>query len=97
MTYILDTSAIRALSREKLQALAKLQSVGVSPVTFYELMCHLDETDEKKDFGRQRGQVLKCGLVPMLPDPFAYHAHEGIFRTMCSSVGPSNSTKRFAT
>ncbi len=81
---ILDTSALRALSGDKLKALTKRHRVGISPITFYELMCHLDDTNNDTTFDRQRGQVIKCALVEMLPDPYAYHAHsdKAIFRTM---------------
>lgn len=40
----------------------------ISCYTFFELLCHLDE---KKGWGRSKGNVCKCSSVEILDDPFA--------------------------
>lgn len=72
--FILDTSAIRSISRDKLQSISKNHKVTISPITFYELLCHLDETKNEMTFKRQKGNVLKCQIPEILMDPFALHA-----------------------
>jgi len=71
--YILDTSAVRGISRVKLEAAKKSLDPAISPLTFYELLCHLDEVDGDKTFARQKGHVMKCQIPRILHDPFAYH------------------------
>lgn len=68
--YILDTSAIRGISRTNLETAKTTKRLTISPYSLYELLCHLDEGD----FDRCKGNVLKCKIPEMLHDPFAYHA-----------------------
>lgn len=68
---LLDASALIAISYEKLIEIAKIKSFSISPITFYELLCHLDEG---ADYGRQKGNILKCRIARILHDPFAAHA-----------------------
>lgn len=72
--YILDTSALKGIGRAKLEAAKTTHDLAISPLTFYELLCHLDEIDEEMTFARQKGLVMKCQLPRILHDPFAYHA-----------------------
>jgi hypothetical protein len=68
---LLDTSALRAISYERLITIAKKAKVSISPITFYELLCHLDES---ADYNRQKGNIVKCRVANILHDPFAAHA-----------------------
>jgi len=72
--YILDTSAIRSISKINLIALAKKVDVYISPLSFLEILCHIDETDKQKTFKKQKGNLLKCKIPTLLDDPFAEHA-----------------------
>ncbi|MFP4028472.1 MAG: hypothetical protein ACLFWL_11835 [Candidatus Brocadiia bacterium] len=68
-SFLLDTSAFRAISRKNLVNWSERCRISISPVTFYELIRHLDEGGECH-FRRYRGQVLKCRQVKILEDPF---------------------------
>jgi len=63
--YLLDTSALRALSSDTLRRLHPPASI--SPFAFYELASHLED----ESFARQRGHVLKCRQTEILDDPGA--------------------------
>lgn len=85
--YVLDTSAIRSLGRDRLDAAAAGgHLLGLSPWSLWELMSHLDEpvstADAAASFKRQRGQVLKCGALTVLDEPFAEHADKVGARTL---------------
>ena len=78
-SYIFDTSAIRGTSGSVLEKAAGRHDLRMSPWSFWELVCHLDESlkkvvDEEERFRRQRGQVLKCRHLGVLDEPFAEHA-----------------------
>jgi hypothetical protein len=64
---LLDTSAFISLSSDELEQynLRKLK-IMISPYTFWELLCHLDE-----DWFRNKGQICKCSNVKILDDPQA--------------------------
>jgi hypothetical protein len=68
---LLDTSALRAISAEKLISIKNKASLYISPITFYELLCHIDEGE---NYNRQKGNVVKCKIINILHDPFAAHA-----------------------
>lgn len=72
--YVLDTSALKEIGKAKLVEAQKSHDLAISPLTFYELLCHLDEIEEKMTFDRQKGLVMKCQLPRILHDPFAFHA-----------------------
>jgi len=72
--YILDTSALKGIGKSRLEVAKQNHDLAISPLTFYELLCHLDETHGGKTFERQRGYVMKCTIPRILHDPFAYHA-----------------------
>lgn len=62
------------MPRATLVAAASVAIVSVSPVSFFELLCHLDEevrgsADREDSFRRQRGQILKCKALPMRCEP----------------------------
>ena len=79
-TYLLDTSAVRAVGRTQLEQAAESHDLLLSPWSLWELASHLDEavgqSDASESFMRQRGQVLKCRLLTLLDEPFAEHADE---------------------
>lgn len=73
--YIFDTSAVKGVSRRYLEPALKKAKVSLSPLTIYELICHVDETKENEDtFARRKGNLLKCSLFNILPDPFVFLA-----------------------
>lgn len=68
MPYLFGTSAARSVGRARLEsARSKGIELLLSPITFWELACHLDE----EPFGRPRGNVLKGCLFTVLHDPLA--------------------------
>lgn len=69
--YILDTCALQSIERPTLELILKKIDIAICPLTFYELLCHLDETKKGKNFDRQKGNVLKCKIPRILQDPFA--------------------------
>ena len=64
---LLETSAFKSLSIKKLEQY-NLEGfeIMISPYTFWELLCHLDE-----DWTRNKGQICKCSRVKILDDPRA--------------------------
>lgn len=72
--YILDTSALKGIGRAKLEMIVQHHDLAISPMTFHELLCHLDEIDGDMTFERQKGTIMKCQIPRILHDPFAYHA-----------------------
>lgn len=72
--YILDTSALRGIGKDKLIKIKTLYDIAISPISFYELLCHLDEGRGEDSFVRKKGQIMKCAIPRILHDPFAYHA-----------------------
>ena len=77
---IFDTSAIRGMGRAKLARIAASRAVAVSPITAYELLCHLDEPPDEKFtskqavFDNRKGELLKLKGFQILHDPHAAHA-----------------------
>lgn len=69
--YILDTCVLQSIKIPTLELIRKNVDITISPLTFYELLCHLDETKKGKNFGRQKGNVMKCKIPRILQDPFA--------------------------
>jgi predicted nucleic acid-binding protein len=45
--YILDTSAVRGFSKADLEAAAERWRLSISPLSIYEILCHLDEPSSK--------------------------------------------------
>lgn len=76
--YVLDTSAIQGISRERLERAAQTATLKMCPLSFWELASHLDEVvgedAPESSFRKRRGQVLKCRVLGLLDDPFAEHA-----------------------
>jgi hypothetical protein len=75
-SYVLDTQALRALDGDFLRAaVAARHDVAVSPLTIWEMLRHLDETEDGPGtFLRRRGQMLKAHGLRILDDPWAAHA-----------------------
>ena len=77
---IFDTSAVRGVSGPTFEKVAATRDITVSPLTVYELLCHLDEKedDDCKDpqqvFLRRKGQMLKLRHFRILDDPYALYA-----------------------
>src|SRR5690349_10288170 len=68
MPYLFDTSAARSVGRARLDAArTKGFELLLSPITFWELACHLGD----EPFVRPRGNVLKGRLFTVLHDPLA--------------------------
>lgn len=64
----LETSVIRALSFNKLNQLNKKFKLFVSPYSFWEILCHLDE-----DFNKFKIILLKFDLCKILNDPYLWY------------------------
>lgn len=75
-TYIFDTSALRAAASADLTTASAKMKLVVSPITIYELLCHLDETKKNGEtaFALIKGNLMKCSLFEILHDPFAAFA-----------------------
>ncbi|MCZ6654506.1 MAG: hypothetical protein O7D91_15940 [Planctomycetota bacterium] len=75
---ILDTSAIRGLKKDDIHAIAQRRDVGVSPISVYEILCHLDEQKKgetrEQAFARRRGMVGKMRGLQILDEPHTQHA-----------------------
>lgn len=72
-SYLFDTSAGRSVGGARLQeARGKGFDLLLSPITFWELVCHLGD----EPFGRPRGNVRKVGLFSVLHDPLAEIAED---------------------
>ena len=67
--YLIDTSSVFSLSRDRLTKAAQNAQLCISPITFYELFRHLDEEGEN-GFRRARGNITKCSML-VLNDPVA--------------------------
>jgi hypothetical protein len=64
---LLETSAFKSTSIEDLEKYnLKGLKIMISPYTFLELLCHLDE-----EWNRNKGQICKCSRVKILDDPRA--------------------------
>lgn len=71
-TYIFDTSALKSAKGVKVKEISKREQIALSPISIYELVCHLDETKNGEDtFARQKGYLRKCKLFEILHEPFA--------------------------
>jgi len=72
--YILDTNALKSISKQELELICKNNNITISHITFYELLKHIDETNNGKNFNNQKGIVLMCKLPRILLDSFTLHA-----------------------
>lgn len=73
--YLLDTQALRSLPFATIRrAVARGMRLSVSPISLWELLTHLDKTDEKSGFDLRKGWLLKARGLRILDDPFAAHA-----------------------
>jgi hypothetical protein len=67
-SYILDTSAFRAISGATLAAASQKTHLLVSPFCFWELLTHLEDEGQ---FDRVKGNLMKFRYVSVLDDPWA--------------------------
>lgn len=84
-TYLLDTSAFRALPEARLAAAGRDARLSASPYCFWELLTHLEDGDQ---FSLFKVTLLKFQHVQILDDPYASvergvvrqsdSAHEGL-------------------
>jgi hypothetical protein len=80
-TYIFDTSALRSAKGEDLKTASDKMKIALSPITTYELLCHLDDTKKNGEaaYSVIKGNLMKCTLFEILHDPFAaFRASIGI-------------------
>lgn len=71
-TYIFDTSALKSAKSDKIKEISKRERIALSPISIYELVCHLDETKNEEDtFARQKGNLIKSKSFEILHEPFA--------------------------
>lgn len=68
--YILDTSAIRGISRDNIITASTHFNIAVSTVSVLELASHLTDSPGSNAYSRARGNLLKCQRVRILDDPF---------------------------
>jgi hypothetical protein len=67
-SFLLDTSAFKALSASRLEAASQSASLCVSPFCFWELLEHLEDNNK---FHRVKGNLMKFRHVVVLDDPHA--------------------------
>lgn len=77
--YLLDTQAVRSVNRQELEGAATGHSMVMSPVSFWEIISHLDEIIRKKpepqaSFEQWKAILLKCRIPMLLEDPFVSQA-----------------------
>jgi hypothetical protein len=68
--YILDTSALRSISKANLEKGCAKYDVRISTITALELASHLNDTSETKQFLLNKVNFLKCKFPTLLHDPF---------------------------
>ena len=67
-SFLLDTSAFKALRTCQLEAASRSVSVYASPFCFWELLTHLEDDEQ---FRRVKGNLMKFRHVAVLDDPHA--------------------------
>jgi hypothetical protein len=95
--YVLDTSAFYSIGYSAMADIAARRRLLVSPISVYEILCHIDEPARKnesveKGFSVHRSRLAKCGLLEMLEDPFAEHA---VFVGAKAAVNPTRFDDRY--
>ncbi|MEQ9745166.1 hypothetical protein ABRQ05_12740 [Pectobacterium actinidiae] len=68
--YILDTSALRGISRKNLEDAAKNHVMSISTISILEMASHLNDSPAPSKFLRLRGNFLKCKNFNIIDDPF---------------------------
>lgn len=64
--FILDTQALRGLRRDVFERTVAY----ASPISFYEILCHLEVWVTEDGWRRARGNLRKVGRCTLLDDPF---------------------------
>ena len=75
--YILDTSAVRALSGALVEKVSNQQRLTISPLSIYEILSHLDENSKRhgaESFAFRKSHVMKCKHLVLRNDPVAEQA-----------------------
>jgi hypothetical protein len=77
--YIVDTSAVRSLSARVVARCAASSTLTISPLSVFELLCHLDEPSPRQgtpseSFAYWKQNVMKCEYLTVRDDPFAEQA-----------------------
>ena len=67
-SFLLDTSAFRAVPADRLETASRSARLYVSPFCFWELLTHLEDDGQ---FGRVKGNLMKFRHVSVLDDPQA--------------------------
>jgi hypothetical protein len=67
-TYLLDTSAVRSASAQRLGEKAQVAELLASPFSFWEIASHLED---QKDFNRIKANLMKFRHVKLLQEPTA--------------------------
>jgi hypothetical protein len=75
-SYLLDTQGMRSINGRELAVAAGTHPLLMSPVSFWEIISHLDEIIRKKpapqaSFEQWKAVLLKCRIPTLLEDPFA--------------------------
>lgn len=68
--YILDTSALRGISKKDLENAANNHAVSISTISILEMASHLSDSSNPLSFSKSRGNFLKCKIPTVLNDPF---------------------------
>ena len=66
-SFLIDTSVLHGVPARKLETVAGISDVAVSPYTVWELLTHLSDSD----FDRAKGYLMKLRHVRILDDPRA--------------------------
>ncbi|MCK9463511.1 MAG: hypothetical protein M0R80_28145 [Proteobacteria bacterium] len=79
--YVLDTNSIWSMRFEDLRSASSRAHLAVSPISIFELLCHLDEQNKKGRGAEVSGwsrvnkvNLAKCSLLSLLDDPYAAQA-----------------------
>lgn len=81
VTYVFDTSSIRAIRFADLSFAAQTTNLAISPITIFELLSHLDEEEKVKNFKSTtfdyfKVNLRKCQIPRLLDDPWAEQAND---------------------
>ena len=68
--YLLDTSALKAISGEKLRRAITQYDIAISTLSVLELATHINDSEDPDKYLRFRGNFVKCKIPRLLDDPF---------------------------
>ena len=93
-SYLLDTSAFRAVPAARLGAVSQETRLLVSPFCFWELLTHLEDEGQ---FDRVKGNLMKFRHVSVLDDPLASIERDVVLRGDAVHERPDDSELIYAT